>query len=425
MDIVKKNLISIICGVVALLAIFAYAFYPLGGWVSELKDQTEVRAKVYGELETLRTKPRHLPNISLENSEQPPLEQFPSNAIIEEGGKVTDQVHAEAAAMQKTAVDLNRHKPLLENVLPISSDNMKFLFKQQYANAMARTIPETILDATSPPTPAEIDHAADELWKREFKDRIIIVNGQPDPENQKQIEEDFREKAAKLPMELRTRGAREHRIYMLPGTFAPIAAMGENVAAAPSPVDIWTAQLKYWVQEDIARAIASVNEGAKGVPDAPIKHLVRVAIPDDFVAASAAAPAGNGQEDPNAAPAQGGPLPKNVAISPTGRTSNRVYDVMRFTIEINCDARQIPYVLNKMTQNQFFTVVNVVSVSGIDSAAAAANGYYYGNAPVAHLMLDCETLYMREWTVPYMPEPIKRKMGIVTAAPPGVQAMAQ
>src|SRR5690348_6038090 len=105
MEVIKKNLVSIICGAVAVVAFIAY-FWPLGGWVTELENDTRTRAGVYSQLEQLRNKARHLPNISVENTEPEPMTQFPSNAIIKEGEKATAQVTAESKQMLETAVKL-------------------------------------------------------------------------------------------------------------------------------------------------------------------------------------------------------------------------------------------------------------------------------------------------------------------------------
>ena len=59
MDIVKKSLISIICGVVALAAI-GVAFTMLPGRASELQTKLDARKQTYDTLHSLLTKPRQI-----------------------------------------------------------------------------------------------------------------------------------------------------------------------------------------------------------------------------------------------------------------------------------------------------------------------------------------------------------------------------
>ena len=65
MDIVKKNILSIACGVVAIAAIIAW-FWPVGGMFATLQGDLDGRAKTYTDVETLRTAQRKLPSLVLE-----------------------------------------------------------------------------------------------------------------------------------------------------------------------------------------------------------------------------------------------------------------------------------------------------------------------------------------------------------------------
>ena len=49
--------------------------------------------------------------------------------------------------------------------------------------------------------------------------------------------------------------------------------------------------------------------------------------------------------------------------------------------------------------------------------AAADNGYIYGDVPVARLSVEGEDLFLRDWTVKLMPDPVKVDLAI--APPPG------
>jgi hypothetical protein len=107
------------------------------------------------------------------------------------------------------------------------------------------------------------------------------------------------------------------------------------------------------------------------------------------------------------------PLPKNTAVSPTGRVSNALYDVLHFRLTIRVDATRIPDVLQALSRNRYITVLNL-KASAVDTAEQAALGFFYGqNVPVVELTIDGEVLQLRQWTVPLMPLAVKRALGIV------------
>ena len=57
MELVKKNIVSVVCGVVAIAAIVA-SFFPLGGYVEELQGALNKSKTDYSSLDTLRNRER-------------------------------------------------------------------------------------------------------------------------------------------------------------------------------------------------------------------------------------------------------------------------------------------------------------------------------------------------------------------------------
>src|SRR4051794_40220927 len=120
MELVKKNLTSIICGVIALLAVVAL-FWPISGYYNELQAKADARKQVYTTLKGILDKPRNLPTVSLETAEPKKLEQFPTQAVIDAGTAVQTQVKTQSAAMFETALKMNQHTPLVPGALPEGS----------------------------------------------------------------------------------------------------------------------------------------------------------------------------------------------------------------------------------------------------------------------------------------------------------------
>src|SRR5437870_3618321 len=112
MDIVKKNMVSIICGLVALLAIGA-VFWPISGYYAELQDEAAKRKAVYEKLkgygDKLEKKERNLPVTDVSGPPTPvPLEQFPNQTVIDAWSKVTEQMKTESEQMFAAALEMNR-----------------------------------------------------------------------------------------------------------------------------------------------------------------------------------------------------------------------------------------------------------------------------------------------------------------------------
>src|SRR5437868_3605813 len=94
MEIVKKNILSIICGVVALIAVVA-SFWPLGGYREQLSSNLQSRAAVYTSVTSLKNKNRVKPVVNMTGGEPEQLNRFPNKEIIEQGETIKTQIEAE------------------------------------------------------------------------------------------------------------------------------------------------------------------------------------------------------------------------------------------------------------------------------------------------------------------------------------------
>src|SRR5690348_7499465 len=132
MDIVKKNIVSILCGVVAILALVAI-FWPVGGMTKELQDKVEKsKSDYYAKLTSLRSAKRRLPVVDPlnPNAEQQQLSQFPTEEVIKSGEKARDDVQKMAQQMLEITIEKNRHKPLLDMSFAHAPDS--FAFQKAY-----------------------------------------------------------------------------------------------------------------------------------------------------------------------------------------------------------------------------------------------------------------------------------------------------
>src|SRR5271168_3808635 len=82
---IKKNMLSLSCGVVALLCIGAF-FYPLGGMQDDLKQRVDEKAQVGAALFGLiKQGQRRLPIHEIDATDTGTLSFFPNKAAIDAG----------------------------------------------------------------------------------------------------------------------------------------------------------------------------------------------------------------------------------------------------------------------------------------------------------------------------------------------------
>jgi len=427
MEIVKKYWISFACAAVAVLAFIATVFWPLPGYFDSLKVDLDKRRGAYNQADQLLKKSRNLPVLVVDsaNATQEKLTQFPNQQIIDNGSAVTKQMQDESLRMYDFAVQMNTHKPLISGSLPVPSQPAAFKFRDEYPRAM-RAISRDILHATMPPTAQDEKRAKDDLWTKKFQPQVF---GEGDDGNLKEMQKRHEEESADMMQILSASFARNHWVY---ADEKDVFTWNPNIAGAgaPSPVNIWTAQMLLWLQEDIAHAIAQVNEPyvkagepaykeydalteevkkltaapASGILASPIKHVLKIEVKPGYVG-------GTGNSAANAA------LPKNLTVSPTGRVSNGLFDVVHFDLTMNVEIAKIPLILQELSRSRLITVLNI-ELKPVDAIDAASRGFIYGSQPIGRLELRCEALFLRKWTEPLMPEAVKASLGLQQQAAP-------
>ncbi len=434
MEIVKKNLVSIICGAVVLIAIGA-TFWPIAGWFEDLRTKASARGSVYNQLRELLNKERHLPIISLqEGAVAEKLEQFPTEKVIAMGNKVKEDMAAEAKAMYQEAVALNRQgkdDKLVKGVLPqperrqnATALQTKFVkdyrSHMDYSNPAARatSMPVQIMSSGMKPTEEEITRKRKDIERYYMSTELARDPKTNKPLNEPEVRAKIRAAQDTAPNQMRVEAARACAVYVDPESFDTPSWM-TSTGGNPSFPQIFWAQICLWLQEDICRAIKDANGNATTVTDATVKRLIKMDLPDDFTKQGTTT--GADQSDPAYSAPSGTadlsqPLQKDFGVSPTGRYSNPLYDVMTFKLSLHVDADRVPAVLQALSKNRFITVHDV-NISAVDSGKAQADGYDYGTRPVVQLDMQCEALFMRDWTTKYMPPVVKTRLGIPPEEP--------
>lgn len=418
MEIVKKNLISIICGVIALLAIAAIPTF-ISSQQKALQEQLKQRAATYTALDGLKNKQRHLPVVSAStdpNATAPELTGYPSPKVIELGKGAIAKVQAQSLQLEKIANEINVHKLLVDGSLPVVSDSFKF--QTAYQAAMKDGI-ATTLNSSVPPTDQEIN--SQKLAKeKQLKDAAPKNQATGEPLFPDALAGEIQRELADLPERMRNEAARQHKIYMAPQTALSLHEDLNGTHAVPDEA-VWLAQLSLWVHQDVAKAIADANGKSTMVATSPVKELVKIDVPvgrDMYTLPGAAAgasaapsPLGTAAPSPVATNSVTDPLPKDFSVSPTGHVCNGVFDVVHFTVSMNVQAADVTRVIQAMEKGRLLTVYHT-DIQSVNGAAKQQEGYFYGPTPVVTLTLKCEELFMRSWTRPLMPPPIKQFLNV-------------
>ena len=435
MEIVKKNLVSIICGVIALMALVAVFVWPLDGYYDALRTKADNRAKVQGKISGLLSKSRTVPVFDPNNPTATTLTAFPSKVVIDRAKVATQGVAGTSDKVVSSAIQLNEfgHELVLPNSLPTPINQpIAIKFRRVLQDALDELRTQELL-AGIPPTPEEFNNRADILWKSMQKDIIVLPDGSTP--NIDQVMARYQDKINKLPDEMKAEMATKNKMYIDPMNVMRVSASLPADGNSPSRESIWWSQVAFWITKDVAMAIKDVNASSKTVTDSPIKNLLALQIPEDFfppgVAAMASAPVGGiaggrGADAPSdtaaTPPVTGGlpdptlPLPDGSAQTPTKRISNNLFDVVQFKMTLDIEADKIPLFLKTLATNRFITVTRM-EMNPVDSQLKQILGYVYGPRPVVTLDLDCEALFLRQWTLKWMPLSIRKALGVPETTP--------
>lgn len=214
------------------------------------------------------------------------------------------------------------------------------------------------------------------------------------------------------------RKARTVRIYATPGVFhaSPLIHM----SGAPSPRDIWYAQVSLWIQEDIVNAIRKLNDDAAqelddedvNVVHLPVKRIVDVTIDGYVLGPGTIVPFPKTSVEQTAG--QGRPSMREGPPdqSFTGSASGEQFDVVRFTLQVVVDQRDMLKLVDYVTRENFYQLIDAhyEKLSSPDM-----EGYFYGHEPVVLATLDFEGFMARKVFKGMMPEAVLIDLGIVQA----------
>lgn len=199
--------------------------------------------------------------------------------------------------------------------------------------------------------------------------------------------------------------ARSIRLYISPDTLHELPFVTE--IRAPTSVEMWMAQVSFWVQQDVVNAIEKlhrefanrVRDGEVCVEHMPIKHLVRIDVRGYQTSKGLVPfPGRAGASGAEAAPP-----------SFTGRVCDEQFDVVRFGVQAVVDQRQLLLVVDRVARENFYKCIDLDYQ--VVPEKFAQEGYLYGTAPVVLARMEFEGYLARPIYDKWMPREMRTLLG--------------
>jgi hypothetical protein len=104
--------------------------------------------------------------------------------------------------------------------------------------------------------------------------------------------------------------------------------------------------------------------------------------------------------------------PMDATESFTGHASG-VYDILQAQLTMVVSTARVPDILDGFSEYGFMTVLDI-DLQPVDKFEALRQGYDYGPGPASELTVVLELAWLRAWTVEYMPDSVKRPLGLAS-----------
>ncbi len=466
LEMAKGNPLVVVAIAVAALSIAALLLVvrPMG---ADLVAEMGKRTQHAGKIKTLMSSRLEVP---APKPDAPPriITVVINKATNDALTKVYDDMRTQSKTVFSSAVQINQtnHDPLLENLFPETNDPaIPFQAKDEYLRQLRAMLGKpSVADKDAPRLNASDRIPDEEVDAEMLKVTHRFLAGFFPRKLESELTLEDKKRLADLRAAAIFDRMKEHaeRISIYASTNEKLDDYPFHIGAwaragtRPALRDIWEGQMSLWIQQDIVRAIALANKPSReqgsfhqrdSVLTAPVKRLVSIQIFDDYVGINGAGGMGRvSQRQPRTAtggPHRGGEmgamdyfrtdttrvileemktynpdqrLPEMFNISMTGRVSNPIYDVRHAQVELIVEYRQLPALFTAIGKVNLMTVLET-HITEIDEYEDLALGYMYGGNDCVQVQMLIETIWLREWTGPLMPQVVKDELGVIIPKP--------
>ncbi len=437
---IKANVMIVVFGAL-ILVIIPTAWFLGSSWGESIRTERSKAAN--DELTKIKsaTVDYKLPAVD-PSAPEVSLSKVPPNEVITNWFKEQRESLSKVAADAfKLAEDFNRgigpeakslgrveHGPMVAALFPKAASKDEetaklnemedhLLGKRGHANPY-----QAMLDrvrAGGPADPVKLAGAVHDLTMRETE-KITANKRELTPEERKTVDQTLAERRLG---EYQSR-AREVAFY------ATIASLPDGPNGVPvdhipdpgmiEPNQFFVYQWDMWVMEDVLTALRLANTSADGRPlmsdVGVVKRLESMQIsqvPGLGVAVQGQAPQFVDPTPPPAAPdAKPGLIPTDPRVSITGRAGgawNNFFDVRNVQISVVVSSARLRELVHAIERTNFMSVTDL-DLSEVDVWEDLRQGYYYGPENVVKAKISIETVWLRSWMEPLMPDRVKASL---------------
>tara|TARA_R110002072_G_C7960074_1_gene533809 strand:+ start:104 stop:1462 length:1359 start_codon:yes stop_codon:yes gene_type:complete len=436
MGFIKGNLIVVI-SVVLILAFLPTGYIFSQKWNKQVQADAEAAYKK--EKRTLDSKSSinySLPAV-LDGEADLSESRAPNTVVTEfyKARKAEREVQVADVVERGTEFNRGNHVQLVEGILPAASDNRTLV---RLAREMAEAIVGTEsrpsvyqrklqrLNAGLPPRPEVLAATLGEFETRE-RQRYQNSNtsGQMTPEQ-----------AQKLTNDLTARRLGEYigqsksltfycstNAFVSPGAsgsdgdeFSHVPSQVPAISSISEPV-VFNWLWDYWVITDVldaaARANTSVQTGAMSIPDAPVKSVesIRVSKLDLTGSQNAVENQGGGRRGAINPAGSRDDGEKPTFTGRKGGEAQSAFDIRMIQVQVVASSKDLPKFIDAIGKTNYMTVTDI-DLDSVDVWGDLESGFYYGDEHVVRATMTIESVWLRSWMAPMMPDTVKTALGV-------------
>lgn len=425
MEFVKKYLVILISGVVALLALVGMVV-GMSGYSSAQEKMDQAK----GLLDKVKQVMRGVPVDVIEDGKVVTKNLLPTPGLIEKNQAVAQAKADLAYQAQRDILGRNigldvktgKSKRVLisDGIFPKPKSESAYGFSAKYRQALADVLKS--MQAGAVPTSKEIRKEYDDLdrWlgfhadpgdKSGRSGSSKSGKGGKSSKDSKNEEEESSSDGAGTTLDdtaktniaaqqAAMKKAQTIKVYADQLALDVVENAYEAAEGKPPTVDaMWWAQMSIWLQQDIASAIVDVNASAKNVLDSSVKRIVKIDIVDGIYQGAVSENSGY-----VGLPPQGEKPPESLS----GVTDNPYFDSTAIRMELIIRADRVPAFIDAMYRQGDYllyawTVKSVEPSLEGERRVTASSGipeeelYRYGQASVVRVTLWWETYLVKDF----------------------------
>jgi hypothetical protein len=429
LDWIKGNVVALVCALLVLVA--AGWIFLINGWGGEFTKRLQTRLERNKALASFQSQNVSFPSPKTEGGTENKSLTI-NRAVITQLKEVYSKMEREGKGIFETARRFNsvQQTPMTTNLFPDNKDtSLRIIARRDYQSSFLEMFEPYSSSAGVPRLRARppITEGEIEVQLKSAREAYLVgtLGGRAEGSLNDLEREKLAEEVLKKRVEVYQLYAKSLNIYtstnkLGAGDF-PFQVMGWSTQGTPAnDLQLWEGQMQLWIQQDMARVIAltnSVSQQDTNVTKSPIKKLNRMEVKPGYIGLGGRAM----PTDSGAAASGGGELKLNPAeddfsLSPTGRRSNELYDVRHAKLDVVVDIVRLPEFFDNMVQVNYLTVLNM-DVTDEDEYDALKRNYYYGDGDCVRIVLDIESIWLRDWTSKLMPAQVKADLGVPIEAP--------